>query len=125
MIELARRHGWTDELAACLAYVILGAISAWQMRLQEAEPMIRRAERTIRAEAQPMAAMQVCFNRALLELGRGGNAEALAALRAADRLSGLLVTQNPFVAVIRAMLVQTLVRFGDVEGAEQALAGSR
>ena len=124
VIELARRHGWTDELAAGLAYVILGAISAWQMRLQEAEPFIRRAERTIRAEAQPMAAMQVYFNRALLELGRGGNAEALAALRAAERLSGLLVTQNPFVAVIRAMLVQTLVRLGDLKGAEQALADS-
>ena len=124
VIELARRHGWTDEQAAGLAYVILGAISAWQMRLQEAEPFIRRAERTIRAEAQPMAAMEVYFNRALLELGRGGNAEALAALRAAERLSGLLVTQNLFVAVIRAMLVQTLVRLGDVEGAEQALAGS-
>jgi LuxR family transcriptional regulator, maltose regulon positive regulatory protein len=106
VIELARRHGWTEELAAGLAYVVLGAISAWQMRLQEAEPLIRRAERTVRAEAQPMAGMEVYFNRALLELGRGRNAEALAALRAAQRLGGLLVTQNPFFAVIRAMLVR-------------------
>ena len=31
-IELAERHGWADEPAAGLAYVILGAMLAWQMR---------------------------------------------------------------------------------------------
>jgi len=124
VIELAQRHGWTDEPAAGLTHAVLGSMLAWQMRLLEAEPLIRRAERTVRAEAQPMAAMQVYFNRALLELGRGGNAEALTAIRAAERLGGLLAFPNPFVTVIRAMLVQTLVRLGDVGGAEQALAES-
>jgi LuxR family maltose regulon positive regulatory protein len=124
VIELAQQHGWTDELAAGLAHVTLGGMLAWQMRLDEAEPLIRRAERTVRAEAQPMAAMQVYFNRALLELGRGGNAEAVAALRAAERLAGLLVSPNRFVTVIRAMLVQTLIRLGDVEGADEALTRS-
>ena len=31
-IELAERHGWTDEPAVGLAYVMLGAMLAWQMR---------------------------------------------------------------------------------------------
>jgi LuxR family transcriptional regulator, maltose regulon positive regulatory protein len=123
-IELARRHGWTDELAAGLAYVILGAMLAWQVRPEEAEPLLQHAERIVRAEAQPMAGMDVCTNRAVLELAHGRNAEALAALRAAERLAGLLVAPNPFITVIRALLVQTLVRLGDVEGAEQALGGS-
>ena len=74
MIELAQRHGWTDQPAAGLARLILGAMLAWQMRVEEAEPLIRRAEGTVRAEAKPMAAMMVYFNRALLELGRGGHA---------------------------------------------------
>lgn len=38
VIELARRHGWTDELAVGLAYVILGAVLAWQMRLRKQSP---------------------------------------------------------------------------------------
>jgi len=123
-IEMARRHGWSDELAAGLAYVILGAVLAWQMRLEEAGPLIQRAERTVRAEAQPMAGMDVCCNRAVFELGRGRNAEALAALCAGERLAGLLSAPNPFLPVFRALQVQALVRLGDVEGAEQALAGS-
>src|SRR5262249_12545401 len=49
-IELARRHGWADEPAAGLAYVILGAMLAWQMRPGEAEPWVQRAERVLRAE---------------------------------------------------------------------------
>jgi LuxR family maltose regulon positive regulatory protein len=124
VIELAEQHGWTDELAAGLAYVTLGGMLAWQMRLEEAEPLIRRAECAVRAEAQPLAAMQVYFNRALLELGRGRNAEALAALRAVERLAGLLVSPNQFVPAIRAMLVQALIRLGDVEGADEALTRS-
>ena len=37
-IELARRHGWTDEPTAGTAYVMLGAALAWQGRAEEAEP---------------------------------------------------------------------------------------
>jgi len=123
-VELARLHGWTDEMTAGLTYVILGAMLAWQMRLAEAEPLIQRAERTVRAEAQPMAGMDVCCNRAVFELGRGRNAEALAALRAGERLAGLLSAPNPFLPVFRALQVQALVGLGDVEGAERALTGS-
>jgi LuxR family transcriptional regulator, maltose regulon positive regulatory protein len=79
---------------------------------------------TVKADAQPMDAMQVHFNRALLELGRGRNTEALATLPESQRMLGLLVSPSPFVTVLRAMLVQTLVRLGDIEAAEQALAGS-
>src|SRR5690348_3207677 len=39
-IELAERHGWADEPAAGLAYVILGAMLAWQMRPGEAGPWV-------------------------------------------------------------------------------------
>src|SRR6266576_454505 len=44
-IELAERHGWADEPTAGLAYVILGAMLAWQMRPGEARPWRRRADR--------------------------------------------------------------------------------
>jgi LuxR family transcriptional regulator, maltose regulon positive regulatory protein len=122
-IELAERHGWTDEPAAATAYMTLGAVLTWQGALEEAEPWIQRAERTVRAEAQTVAGMGVCFYRALLELGRGRDAEAMAALRATERLSGLLAAPSPITGGMRAFQLQTRVRLGDVEGAEQALAG--
>src|SRR5207247_282733 len=56
-IELAERHGWADEPAAGLAYVILGAMLAWQMRPGEAGPWVQRAERVLRAETEPAAVL--------------------------------------------------------------------
>ena len=37
----------------------LGSVLAWQGRLEEAEAWVQRAERTVRAEAEPAAALGV------------------------------------------------------------------
>ena len=87
-IELARRHGWTDEPTAGTAYVMLGAALAWQGRIEEAEPWVQRAERTVRAETELAAGVVVHHVRGVLELARGRYQDALAAFRAAERLAG-------------------------------------
>src|SRR6516164_3033196 len=89
-IELAERHGWTDEPAAGLAYVMLGAMLAWQVRPGEAEPWVQRAERVLRAETEPAAVLGMHRARGVLELARGRDADALAAFQAAERLGGRL-----------------------------------
>jgi LuxR family maltose regulon positive regulatory protein len=118
-IELAERHGWTDDPAAGVAYVTLGGVLAWQGRLDEAEPWVQRAERTVRAEANPAAALTVRYFRGALELGRGRAAGALAAFRAAERLAG----PYPLSGSMRAWLLHALVGLGDTGRAEQVLAG--
>jgi len=118
-IEVAERHGWTDDTYAGLVYNALGSALAWQGRLDEAEPWVRRAERTIRAETEPMSAMGVQFARGMLETGRGRAADALAAFRAAERLAG----PHPLARPVQFWLVRMLVRLGDTERAEQLLAG--
>jgi len=122
-IDLARRHGWADEPAAGLAYVILGAMLAWQMRPGEAEPWVQRAERLLRAETEPAAVLGMCHARGVLELARGRDADALAAFQAAERLGERLTAPHMLLTPARSWLVYTLVRLGDVERAEQALAG--
>jgi LuxR family transcriptional regulator, maltose regulon positive regulatory protein len=122
-IELARRHGWADEPAAGLAYVILGAMLAWQMRPGEAEPWVQRAERVLRAETEPAAVLGMHHARGVLELARGRDADALAAFQAAERLGGRLAAPHMLLTPARAWLLYVLVRLGDVERAEQALAG--
>jgi tetratricopeptide (TPR) repeat protein len=122
-IELAERHGWTDEPAAGTAYITLASVLVGQERLEEAEPWAERAERTITAEAEPAARMVVHYIRGRLELARGRDADALAAFRAVEQLAGRLAAPNLLVARARAMLVYVLVRLGDTERAEQALAG--
>jgi LuxR family maltose regulon positive regulatory protein len=121
--ELAERHGWTDEPAAGLASVIVARVLIWQGRLEEAEPWILGAERTLRAEAEPAAGLAIRSHRGLLELARGRDADALAAFQAADRLSVRLAEPNLMVHGNRSFLVQALVRLGETERAEQVLAG--
>jgi LuxR family maltose regulon positive regulatory protein len=122
-IELAERHGWADEPAAGLAYVILGAMLAWQMRPGEAEPWVQQAERVLRAETEPAAVLGMHRARGVLELARGRDADALAAFQAAERLGGRLTAPHMLLTPTRALLLLTLVRLGDVERAEQKLAG--
>jgi LuxR family maltose regulon positive regulatory protein len=121
-IELAERHGWTDEPAAGTAYVMLGGALTAQGRLEEAEPWVQRAERTVRAEAEPAEAMGVYYVRGLLELARGRDADALTAYQAAERLAGHVAAAHYLVPPARARLLQALVRLGELEQAEQGLA---
>jgi LuxR family transcriptional regulator, maltose regulon positive regulatory protein len=122
-VELARRHGWADEQAAGLAYVILGAMLAWQVRPGEAESWVQRAERVLRAEAEPAAVLGMHLARGVLELARGRDADALAAFQAAERLGGRLAAPHMLLTPTRALLLHTLARLGEVECAEQVLAG--
>ncbi len=121
-IELAREHGWTEEPVAAVAYAALGATRVWQLRLEEAEPLLNLAERAFRAETQPAPGVMLHQARGSLEFMRGRDADALAAFRAAGRLAGLLVTGHPHVTRTRALLVHTLVRMGAIGRAEAVLA---
>ncbi|MFE7114162.1 LuxR C-terminal-related transcriptional regulator [Streptomyces sp. NPDC057654] len=122
-VDLARQHGWTDEPAAGAAYMTLGAVRAWQGRLDESEHWVRRAEHTIRAAAQPLAGMGICHVRATLASARGRNAEALAAFEAAEQLSGLLAAPNPVATSMYGFQLQALVRLGETDRAARILNG--
>jgi LuxR family maltose regulon positive regulatory protein len=122
-VELAMRHGWGDEPAAGLAYVILGAAATWRVRPEEAESWVLRAERVLGAETEPAAVLGMHYTRGNLELARGRDADALAALQAGERLGRRLTKPHSLLTPMRARLLHTLVRLGDVDRAEQVLAG--
>ena len=121
-IELAGRHGWTDEPVAGVAYVALGVAMISQGRLEEAERALEQAERTLRAEVEPAAGMRLHYGRGLLEFSNGRYDAALGAFRTAERLTGLLVTQHTLAVRLRSHLLQTLVRIGETRRVEQVLA---
>jgi LuxR family maltose regulon positive regulatory protein len=121
-IELAERHGWTDEPTAGTAYVMLGGALTAQGRPEEAEPWVQHAERTVRAEAEPAEAVGVYYVRGLLELARGRDADALTAYQAAERLAGHVAATHFIIPPTRARLFEALVRLGELEQAEQGLA---
>ena len=121
-IELAEEHGWTGEPVVAPAYAGLGAIRIWQMRLEEAAELLELAERALRGEVEPAAAVVLHQARGMLELACGQDARALAAFRTAERLSGLLVAAHPRSIPMRAHMLQTLVRMGETTRAEPGLA---
>ncbi len=121
-IELAGRHGWTDEPVAGLAYLALGVAEVIQGRLADAERSLERAERTLRAEVEPAAGMRLHLGRGMLELARGRYPEALAAIGTAERLTTLLVTEHTLGRRGRSHRLQVLVRTGETERVERILA---
>jgi LuxR family maltose regulon positive regulatory protein len=121
-IELAGRHGWTDEPVTGVAYLALGMAMVTQGRLEEGERAIEQAERTLRTEAEPAAGMRLLYARGLLEFLNGRYDAALGAFRTAERLTGLLVTEHTLAVRLRSHLLQTLVRTGETRRVEQALA---
>jgi LuxR family transcriptional regulator, maltose regulon positive regulatory protein len=121
-IELAQRHGWTDEPAVGIAYISLAAGLIWRRRLEEAADWVRRAERTLRAEAEPMTAIAIRYVRALLELARGRDQEVLATFQATERLSRLLDAPDWPLMRARALRLHALVRLGEFGRAEQDIA---
>jgi LuxR family transcriptional regulator, maltose regulon positive regulatory protein len=122
-VELAERHGWTGDPAVGMACMTVGLVLVWQGQPAEAEPWVQRAERTLTADTQPAAVLAVRIIRGTLELERDRNAAALAALEAGEPLARRLAGPGYFVARIRALLVQSLVRLGQTERAGQFLAG--
>lgn len=125
VMELAGRHGWTEEPPAAVAGATIAAALAWQGRTDEAQPWVQHAERCLRAEAEPAIGAGIRYLRGILELIRGRDGEALAAFEAAERLTGQLrLTTAYYLSVpIRALRLHALVRLGRTAQAEQLLAG--
>jgi LuxR family transcriptional regulator, maltose regulon positive regulatory protein len=121
-IELAERHGWGEEPLAGMAYAQVGFVLLYHGRLNDAEPWLERAERTLRAEVEPAAGMSLRHARALLELVQGRFRGALAASDDAEKLAATLVGPHTFVTWMRSRTLHTLVRLGQTGRAEQALA---
>ena len=121
-IELAGRHGWTEEPVAGVAYLALGVAMVAQGRLEEAERSLERAERTVRAEVEPAAGMRLHYGRGMIELARGRYPEALAAIQTAERLGTLLVTEHTLARRGKSHRLQALVRMGETRRVEHVLA---
>ena len=121
-VELARRHGWSEEPVVAVAYAALADTLVWQGQLDDAEHWLERAERTLQPEVQPAAGVMLHGARGLLELARGRNDDALAAFRSAEGMTDRLVTVHTHTMRLRAQLLETLVRLGETRHAEAALA---
>jgi LuxR family maltose regulon positive regulatory protein len=122
-IELAGRHGLSEEPLVAIAYPMLASSLIWQGELEEAERWLLEGDWALQSEAGPTTGMLFHLVRAALETARGNFDAALAALRAAERLPGRpFSAAHPLAAELRAFLLHVLVRLGETAQAEAALA---
>jgi LuxR family transcriptional regulator, maltose regulon positive regulatory protein len=121
-VKLARQHGWSDQPIAAVAYLALGTAAVCEGRLAEAEALLERADSTIPAQLQPGARMMLHVAYGLLDLARGHHEAALAAFRTAGSLAEQVGPARAWRTQIRALLLVTLVRSGEIQRAEQAFA---
>jgi LuxR family maltose regulon positive regulatory protein len=121
-IELARKHGWEETASAAVAYAVLGGVTLWRGRLREAESWLDRADSVLEHVTEPTATLPMYATRALLEFARGRHEEAAAAYREAERIEELLVMPHMFATRVQANNLEMLVRVGETERVERALA---
>jgi LuxR family maltose regulon positive regulatory protein len=121
-IELARRHGWSEEPFVAVAYIALAAANVWQGRLGEAESWLGQAERSLPPQVQRAAGLLLHATRGMLELGRGRDEAALRAFRAAERQAELLATPYSLTTWASAHVLVARLRLGQTEGVDRALA---
>ena len=120
-VRIVDAHGWGDDPVVVTALATGAMALLWLGRLDEAEQWLERAGRAVRPGGEPGTELIVDYARALLCLARGSLAEALAALHSATQMEGLLAGEHAFGPVVRARLVQTEARIGELPAARAAL----
>ena len=112
-VRIVDAHGWAEDPVIVTALATGAMALLWLGRLDEAEQWLERAGRALRPGGEPGTELIVDYARALLCLARGSLGEALAALRAATRMEGLLAGEHAFAPVVRARVLQTQARMGE------------
>jgi LuxR family maltose regulon positive regulatory protein len=120
-MRIADGYGWGEDPVIVTALATGAMALLWLGRFDEAEQWLERAARAVRPGGEPGTELIVDYARALLCLARGSLAEALEALRSATQMEGLLAGEHAFGPVVRARLVQTQARMGELPGARAAL----
>ena len=121
-IMLAEANGWHNDPLVAIAHAVRGVARLWRGRLDEAEELIALAERGIRAERYPPAAVMLLAARGRLELVRGRYDASIAAFHAAERAGEMLASPHAVGSRARGHLLIALLRAGDVAAVERALA---
>ena len=121
-VRIADDHGWSEDPIVVTGLATGALALLWLGRLDESESRLDRAERTLQPDGEPGTELIVHLARGLLRLSQGRLEEALAALRAAERMQAMLTGKHVFSAAVQARLLQTQVYMGRLAAARATLA---
>ncbi|MEY9929779.1 LuxR family maltose regulon positive regulatory protein [Catenulispora sp. GP43] len=121
-IDLARKHGWSDKPLTAIAWSVHADALLHQGRWAEAESSLDLAQRCLRPEVNPVAAVNLRYVRASLALALGEHEAALVIFQEVEQLSSTLVTPHVLQPMVRTCMLHALIRLGKTQSVEQALA---
>ena len=121
-VRITDAHGWGEDPVIVTGLATGAMALLWLGRFDEAERWLERAGRTLHPDGEPGTELIVHHARGLLRLAQGRLEEALAALRAAERMEALLADRHPFARRTQARLLQTQASMGQLAAARAALA---
>jgi LuxR family maltose regulon positive regulatory protein len=121
--SIAETHGWDTHHKVATTFAVGGSAFAWLGRFAEAERWLQRAQCALAPGGAPGMELLLNHGRALLLLGQGRFEDALAAMRAAERIQGALLSEHPFTLDLRSRALRTQIQIGETDGVRAALAG--
>ena len=120
-VTIADRHGLATNPIVALAFAIGGGSLAWLGRFDEAEQWLERAGLALRPGGDPGTELALHHARGLLYSGQGRLADALGEFRSAEKLQGMLAGEHALMVDLRARMMLTQVRMGELPDARAAL----
>jgi LuxR family maltose regulon positive regulatory protein len=124
-IAIADRVGWPTHPLVGVSYMNLAQALIDRGAIAEGEEWLLRSEPILAQGTEPAAAVAVRFCFGALETYRGRHAEALAAFRDAERLTGELRAPFFLGLVARQWRLRAQLRLGEVEPVRAAIAEAR
>ena len=120
-IELAHRHGWSEDPSAGVAYLALGGGLMSRGRLEEGEHWLERAERALRGLPDPEASVSLPFTRGVLRFAQARYGQAIECFRDAERPRAGLRAPHFLSTSARTWRLRALIHLGDTAPARSAL----
>jgi LuxR family transcriptional regulator, maltose regulon positive regulatory protein len=120
-IELAGRHGWSDDPLVGVAYLALGGPLLEGARLDECDTCLNRAAQVLQGQPGLEARLTLPFCRGALRFGQGRYDEALRFFREAERGHEALLAPHYLATAVRTWPLRAHIRLGDTGHVHRAL----
>jgi LuxR family transcriptional regulator, maltose regulon positive regulatory protein len=120
-VAIAEAHGLASNPIAALAFAIGAGSLAWLGRFEEAEQWLERAGLALRPGGDPGTELALHHARGLLYSGQARLEDALTEFRNAEKIQGILAGEHALMVDLRARIMLTQVRMGEVCDARAAL----
>jgi len=120
-ISVAERHGWGDDRVIAPALATLGGTLLWRGEGAAAEPLLQRAAKVSRADAEPGTRLLVHLATAMLHTSRDDLPSALEEFTAAEQIQSSMMGELALSGLVKGWAIATRARLGRLDGARAAL----